>query len=342
VKAVDVARRRMIALGLSSPLGSPADVVDHLGAVQAQDHAPALWSVAQRTRGGAVDPVAAAFARGDLLRTHVLRPTWHFVRPSDIRWMLALTAPRIRATMAYYARQRSIDDRLQARVDRVLAASLEVRSLTRAEIEAALARARIVASGERLGHLLIAAELGGLIASGGLRGKQQTWALLDARAPATPAPDRDEMLAMLATRYFTSHGPATAKDLAWWASLTLADVRRAIALAGRSLVAHDLDGVPAWSGPLDALPRAANQPAVHLLHSYDEYVVGYAGVARGRLVPQVVIDTQIAATWRRTIARGRVSIEIVPVRTLTRAESRAVAAAARAHADALGLPLTAA
>src|SRR3954447_736776 len=103
--AVDLAHRRMHNLRLSGPpLASVEDAVRWLGAVQSQDYGPAKWSIGQRTIGVDDGDLDRAFDEGALLRTHVLRPTWHFVLPADIRWMLALTAPRVHALNAYMYR----------------------------------------------------------------------------------------------------------------------------------------------------------------------------------------------------------------------------------------------
>src|SRR6266498_4691790 len=104
--ALDILRQRLHNQLLSqTKFSQPSQVVAWLGAVQAQDYAGAKWAVAQRTNGLTDTAIEQAFARGEILRTHVMRPTWHFVSPTDIRWMLDLTAPRVRAAMAHTNRQ---------------------------------------------------------------------------------------------------------------------------------------------------------------------------------------------------------------------------------------------
>src|SRR5262245_8685277 len=110
---------------VGAPLGSPEEVVAWLGAVQSQDYAGAKWAVAQRTPGCTDADVEEAFQAGRIVRTHVLRPTWHFVMPADLRWMLALTAPRIRAAMAYYDRKLDLDGAVRARAGALVAKALE-------------------------------------------------------------------------------------------------------------------------------------------------------------------------------------------------------------------------
>jgi len=196
VTSEEIARRRLRNQRLiGAPFGSAAEAVDALLAVQAQDYAGAKWAIGQRVRGATDASVEAAFDRGELLRTHVLRPTWHAVTPADIRWLLALTAPRIKVAMAYYARQRKLDAPTLARSNDVLARALEGgRQRTRDELAAALASAGIVASGDRLGHIMGTAELDAVVCSGARRGKQFTYALFDERVPPAPLLPRERAL----------------------------------------------------------------------------------------------------------------------------------------------------
>ena len=190
-----------------------------------------------------------AFATGAILRTHVLRPTWHFVLPADIRWLLTATAPRIRARDARRYGQLGLDDDTLRRSAGALVAALRGGNrLTRREAAAVLTAAGIGVEGQRLPYLLMAAELDALICSGPRRGKQHTYMLLEERAPDARDLPRDEALAELARRFFVGHGPATAKDFAVWATLTLAEARAAIEAAGAELRAEDLGG----SAPLGA------------------------------------------------------------------------------------------
>ena len=166
------------------PLATPAEVVAWLGAVQSQEYLGAIWSLGMRMRDATDAVIERAFNEGAILRTHVLRPTWHFVTPADIRWLLELTAPRVRATMAHYDRQLELDDALYLRSNAAIAGALAGGQYrTRAELGTALAAAGLVAEGQRLGHIVMRAELDGVICSGPRRGKQFTYALLAERAP---------------------------------------------------------------------------------------------------------------------------------------------------------------
>lgn len=343
VKIPDLLRRlRLHHQGLVGPVGrKPEEIVAHFGAVQAQDFEMAKWALALRSADLTDAQVAAAFDAGAILRTHVLRPTWHFVAPSDIRWMLQLSAPRVRAQMASHDRQYGIDAALLRRSRAVLERALRGgRHLTRDELQAELARHRIRVAGTGLAQVMIHAELDALVCSGPRRGKQFTYALLDERAPAAPIPDRATALAELARRYFQSHGPATARDFSWWSGLTLTEARAGIASLGRELACITREDAgyhfPAGSEP--APVRGA-----WLLPNYDEFTVAYAdrSLLIGPGFPQVrdpradpiftnvmVVNGLIAGTWRRTLTAKEAKVSLSPFASLAPAARRAVARAA--------------
>ena len=239
---IDIAGQRLINQGIASPIHRrPADIVSWLGAVQAQEYPAAKWALALRTRDGATnDEIERAFDKGHIIRTHVMRPTWHFVAPSDVRWMLELTAPRVHRAMAYQHRQFGLEAATRTRAARIFERALrDGQSLTRAELGAHLARARIKAAGVRLALLTVYAELEGVICSGEKRGKQMTYALLEERVPKAPRVSRDEALAELTRRYFQSHGPATIRDFVWWSGLTAVDAKRGLEMIRAAHVVID-------------------------------------------------------------------------------------------------------
>jgi hypothetical protein len=339
---------------IGSRFDTPAQVVEHLGAVQAQDFGGAKWAIAQRTESATDADIEQALADGTILRTHVLRPTWHIVAAADIHWMLELTAPRVRALMAHYDRKLALDDAVFKRSNAALAKALRGgANLTRAEAAKVLTRARIDADGsQRLGQLLMRAELDGVVCSGPRRGKQGTYALLSERAPTAAARPRDRALADLATRYFTSHGPATAKDFAWWSGLTVGDAARAAEASRARLTCRIADGTRYWSGTPDPAIRRASE-TVHLLPTYDEYHVAYKDrsailsaaslIARGGRTPGLgdnvlVVNGQLIGTWKRTIGPRGVAIHVSPMRRLTKGEREAVANEVKRYGEFLGLP----
>ena len=208
------------------PFASPVEVVGWLGAVQSQDYPAAKWGLAQRTRGATSAQIDRLFDEGHILRTHVLRPTWHFVAPEDLRWLLALTGPRVHAANSHYYLDAALFRRGHAAVTRALRGGVH---LTRTELAAVYRDAGIEASGMRLAYLLMHAELEGLVCSGPLRGKQFTYALVDERVPKAKARGLDDALAELTRRYFASHGPSQVHDFAWWSGLTLKQVQAGVA-----------------------------------------------------------------------------------------------------------------
>lgn len=352
----DPATQRLISQHLvAQERAEPSEIVALLGAVQAQDYAGAKWALGQRLRGATDAMIEAACDAGAILRTHVLRPTWHFVAPADLRWLLALTGPRVHAGNRGRHRQLELDDAVFRRSHAVLTRALrDARFLTRTEIARALAAAGIsTALPQRLAYILMHAELHALICSGPRRGKQFTYALLEERVPPTPAMDRDEALVELIRRYFATRGPATPHDCAWWSGLTLADVRRALHEARADLEHETLDGRTFWFSPS---PRAADVPrhTAHLLPSYDEYFIGLrdrsamlepATLAAVSARPDVLIanivlvEGRAAGGWKRTLVKNAVSIELRLLRELTAGEKRAVDRAMRAYAAFVELPL---
>lgn len=350
-----IAQRRLEHQHLVAPtLTDPVDVVRLLGAVQAQDYGGAKWAIAQRTAGLADAAVEHAFTTGAILRTHVLRPTWHFVLPEDARWMLELTARRVAQGMAYYRRKWEVDAGTLRKSHAVFERALrDGAQLTRGDLRAALDRAGLdVSAGERVGHLLMQAELNRVIISGARRGKQFTYALFDARVPRAVPRDRDDALAALARRYFATRGPATLQDFAWWAGLTVGDARRGVEAVGRRLARETHDDTVYWSLPSgSARPRRSR--VAHLLPNYDEYFIGFSdrsafgerlrGVRTSRRLSAVmghvlVVDGQIVGGWRRTLG-PTVEVALDLLVRLTSAERALVRRAAERFGAFMGLPV---
>jgi len=320
-----------------------ADVVDRLGAMQAQDFIGAKWAVGLRATGLDDAAVAGAFDRGEILRTHVLRPTWHFVTPADIRWMLTLTAPRVHKAVDYYLRQVGVDAKKLSRAQRVLASELTGgRFRTRRELAAALAKNGIAVRGIALGILTIHAELEQVMCSGPARGRELTYALFDERAPRAGSRTPPNPGAELAARYFVSHGPATVRDFVWWSGLTVAQAKRAIAEASPALEPKDVGGLTYFASRWDAPGRTP--PATFLLPNYDEYVIAYkdrdlmvlpGAKTRGGIAGlnafehPLVVDGVIAGYWTRRTSGTKTRVEMILRGSLSEKQRRAVNAAAK-------------
>lgn len=332
--------------------GSPEEVVASFGAVQAQDYLGALWGIGQRVRNCTETLVEAAEARRAIVRTWPMRGTLHFVAAADARWMTELLAPRVLARhAARWKRDFGIDAALVARADDVLGGALAGgRRLTREELYAALEARRIRTGASRGLHLLLGLALRGRICLAGRVGKQHSFALLDEWLPDARRLDPGAALVELATRYFTSHGPATARDFAWWAGITATDARSAIDGAQPGLEAERRDGDTWWRGPARRGRAAPRPPHVRLLPAFDEYTVAYAdrsalpepGLRRGArgmglLSPVVIVDGHVVGTWRRTFERGRVRVATKLARRLTRAEAQSLESAIADYGRFLGL-----
>lgn len=326
---------------LSSPgCKTAVDVVRWLGAVQAQDFPAAKWALGLRMRSATDRAVEKAYNEGQILRTHVMRPTWHFVAPEDIRWMLELTAPRVNARAGPYFRKYELDAAVFKRANKILTKALQGgKHLTRAELRAALNKSGVAADDLiRLTHIMLRAELDGIVCSGPRRGKQFTYALIDERVAPAKSLTRDEALAKLTERYFMSHGPATLADFVWWSGLTAGDAKRGVEIIARNLRNEITDDKTYLFTPATPSTRSPIYPS-HLLPAYDEYSVAYkhreAVVGLG---PTVVLDGQAAGTWRSTTDKRFVTIAITPSRALKKPETLAIVQAAERYAAFIGLP----
>ena len=351
----DIALRRLFAQRLAGePLASPVEVVRWLGAVQSQDYVGAKWAVAQRSRRSTDAELDRLFDAGSILRTHVLRPTWHFVLPEDAWWLTELTGPRVQRGLAGRYRQLDIDAKVIARSNAALARALaRGQHLTRPDIGQVLANSGLQTEGQRLPHLIMAAELEGLIVSGPRRGKEFTYALLEERAPGARRLDRADALRELTLRFFRGHGPAQVRDFVWWSGLTAAEARHGLEAAGDALAREVIDGHEYWSGD-HSVPRAWHSPTAHLLPNFDEYTVAYrdrdALYVDGPFEPSlfpfgsilgnvVTVDGQVRGAWRRTVTSAAVRVEIRLLQALGVAEREAVDQVGRTLARFLGRPV---
>ena len=319
-----------------------------MGAVQAQEYGPAKWGLALRSPLGATDTaIERAIDDGRILRTHILRPTWHFVTNTDIRWMLELTGPHVHRTMSSYDRQLGLDADVMIRATGVIERALgDHRYLTRRELGAHLESAGLPSRSRELAHIAMYAELEGVICSGPRRGKQFTYALLADRTPEAPRLPRDEALAELTRRYYRSHGPATIRDFVWWSGLRTTDVKRGLEMnRARSL---EVDGITYWSVGRASGMNDGPDTGVHLLPVYDEYLVAYRdhrAVPRppyvfGSFQHALVIGGQVAGGWRTIVGAKGLGLEVTPLRRFTAAERLAVAQAAGRYGQYLDVPVS--
>ena len=358
IAQMDIARQRLHRTFLVDRRWTTgSDVVRALGAVQAQDYEGAKWALSMRTTAATDAAIEREFESGAILRTHVLRPTWHFVDPTDIRWMLALTGPRVMKTMATYDRKLGLDERVFRRSNAALTKALRDADLTRTELKAVL-EPKVgplgggVAGVQRTAHLMMRAELEGVICSGPRRGKQFTYALLDRRVRPAAILDRDEALLELTRRYFRTRSPATPQDFSWWSGLPMADVRRGIDLARAELESVSIGDVAYWVHG-DTPSRA--KPSAWLLPNYDEFFIGYRdrsaigvrldsvkSVTGGNaLIANVIaMDGQLVGGWRRTLGTDRIRLDLQVLAHLSAAEQKRLLAEVRRYEAFAGKPVT--
>lgn len=317
-----VLRRRLATQRLTGRgLSRPEDVVRLLTAVQSQEWAHAFWSVGMRTDGATYTDVLAAFDAGRILRTHMLRTTWHLVDSRDIRWLLDVTSPGVLRAFGSSFRAHGLDaSELRRTGDLLVRALAGGNHLTRPELRTELERQGVAAPGQRLAYIVMGAELNGLICSGPMRGAQHTYAVLDERVAPGAGYSGEQALAALAHRFFAGHGPASLKDFTRWSSLTVADARTALAAASDRLAELQVDGEPLWFDPSSPSPRR-KKPVAHLLPLYDEALLTYPKLgfplARDHphppgadlFVGSVVVGQCNVGTWRRTLTGKRLTIE---------------------------------
>ena len=349
-----IAIRRLAAQRLvGQPLSTPVNVVRHLLAVQSQDYPNAKWAVGQRLEGALDGELDRAFDAGEIVRTHVMRPTWHFVAPEDLRWLVTLTAPRVRQASAYQYRLLEIDAPLLARSSAVVERALRGgNALTREELGIRLADAGIEATGLRLQYVVGDGELTGMLCSGPRRGRRHTYALLEERVPPARPRERDEALAELGRRYVEGHGPAQVADLAWWSGLTVADARLALESATPPLVRESHDGRTFYAPPAE--PAAVSlRPILHLLPNYDELLIAFrdrtdamdpglpppARVAQVVLNHVVVRDGLVVGGYRRRDEGATTRLEIDRLVDLGQADRAALGRVVERFAAFLGRPV---
>ncbi|TFV98155.1 winged helix DNA-binding domain-containing protein [Orlajensenia leifsoniae] len=369
ISPAEAVRLRMLRLGLWDPRPvTPEQVVSGLVAMQAQEFPYALWSVAQRIspadRPNAAD-MGVAYDLGSILRTHVMRPTWHFLAPGDARWMLTLTAQRVLGVSRIYFERAGLDAPTLVRVtDAFAAAVADGRHRTRGELRAALSAIGIALDGNGFVYALMFAELQRVLISGVTIGKQRSYAAFDERVPPTfvdgaTSYDHENALAALASRYAATRGPVSVKDMSAWSGLTQADCRRglevALERAPGSLERIELEGVECWMTPTDAGADAAASvpasPRVDLLHGYDEYVMSYLetrGIIQhpdfsapgtpDSLLHAALLDGRVVATWKHTLARSSASVELRAITPLAASVRPEIDRAVAEYGRYLGVP----
>ena len=334
-------RRRLANQQLSGhSYTRPEELLSWMGCIQAQDFAGAKWAIGNRIKGITDAAIEKDFSEGRILRTHILRPTWHFVCPADIGWMLRLTAPKIKAFNKGLHRRLGIDEAILRRSRNIIVKALTGGGqLTREQILALLRKGKIDTDDIRSNFLLMDAELDGIICSGPRHGKQFTYALLEERVPKLQYLDEDAAIAELTRRYFVSRGPATLPDFVWWSGLSLSNARKGIEMNRQSLT-HEVTGGQACWFAAGMPPPSQPRKSAYLLPAFDEYTIAYKDrtdvlplqhhkqAGNGIFKPAIILNGKIAGTWRRNDRKGAPLVELHPFTDLDDASQDLLSAAA--------------
>lgn len=333
----EIARFRLINQQIAeTKIKSAVKMVQWFGAVQGQEYAQAKWGLGLRLPHLNDNDIERDFTAGKILRTHLLRPTWHFVSAPDIRWLLTLTAPRVNAVNAFMYRQVELDAQVFNPCNNIIIKILQGgKQLTRDEINQEFKKNKIIATGHRLSYIMMYAELAGIICSGARKGNQFTYALLDERIDATKSLNKEEALTELTKRYFLSRGPATIKDFSTWSGLTVSDCKKGIENV-KSLFNMEVVKSKEYFFPPGISLAKKQFPGISLLPIYDEFIMGYKersaitvfknSIQQTLLSPfdnMILFDGQIIGTWKRTIVKSSMDIEFKFFRSLNKNQMKA-------------------
>lgn len=346
----DIVRLRLHQQQLINPrLKTAGEVVRWLGAVQAQDYLHTLWGIGQRLKNATETGIEKAIVEKSFVRTWPMRGTLHFVPPEDVRWMLKHLTPRVVKRQSSQFRKEGLDKNVFSRSRKIFINTLEGgKILTREDLYERLEKNKIATSNIRGLHITFVLAQEALICFGPRQGKQQTFTLLDEWLPPAKEISFDEALGKLALRYFTSHGPATILDLAWWAGLTKTEARKATELVKSKLIREVVSEKEYWLS--DSKPSIKTIPNVaHLLSVYDEYGIAYkdrsvltegkrADKLRGRdFLNMFMLQGRIGGSWKRSIEKNKVHVEVAPLTSLTSSEKEAIEAVVKKYGKFLGL-----
>lgn len=306
-------------------LKQPQEVVSWMGAMQSQSLDLAKWAIGTRLENKSVKDIDEALNTGKIIRTHILRPTWHFVSAEDIHWMYDLSNPRLKPVYQSYARMRQVDEALICKTASILVNILEGnKHLTKEEITANLASKDIIIDDINvLNQVINYAEMEGLVVNGSIRGKQQTFTLLEELAPRKETICKEEALERLARKFFTSHTPATIQDFAWWSGLSLTECKQAVELIKHDFVSEKINGRAFWIRNNITIPPTDRDSAL-LLSPFDEFVVSYKDrselihethygkvmTKNGLFSPTVMLNGEIVGSWKKATLKGAPKVEL--------------------------------
>jgi hypothetical protein len=352
VKEKDILKLRLHNQGLAvEKRGTVKEVVASMGAVQAQDYAMAKWAIGLRLSGTSDAMIEAAINRGDIVRVHIMRPTWHFVAPEDIRWMTTLTAPNIKKLAAVHNKQIGLTASNITKCLKLIENFLgDGEPKTRTEIVEELSRRKLNLDNVQATNVMILAEVEMIACNGPRRNKEFTYALFDSRVPSYNQIDRDEAMRRLTTRYFASHGPATLRDFAWWSGLSNTDVKSAVTMCGDVLLRETVEGQEYYRSSRSPGEDTSKPDGIQLIPPYDEFTVGYAnrelvgGTSKeaqsylGNLIfkPVVINNGKAIGIWRREVKK-KLMIEVGLMDQISAAKQKQLVKAVKAYERFLGV-----
>jgi hypothetical protein len=321
----EISNKRLVSQKIAATeFKTASEIVSWMGAMQAQDFSMAKLAVGTRISDSTDKSVEAFFNTGEILRTHLMRPTWHFVAAEDIHWLLGLTAPKIKSLLKSRNKELELSEAIFAKSNIIIEKSLSGGfSKSRDELAKEFNGVGIRTDFNRLSHLLLNAELDGLICSGPIRDKKQTFSLLRERVPLKKMLSREESLFELADRYFRSHSPATLQDFTWWSGLSAKEARQAMESVKHNFVIEIFESGE-YLFPASQTFAKHEISSVHLLPAYDEFLISYrdrgaslrladhrkAVSVNGIFYPVVVVDGQVAGLWSRSVKNNKVVVEV--------------------------------
>lgn len=309
---------------IGSSLTTPREIVSWMGAVQAQDFNMAKWALGVRLPVLTDKLVEDALNKGELVRTHILRPTWHLVASEDIHWMLALSGPRLSSAAKSYNTMVGLTDLVREKAQDIIQQALEFGNyLTRPQLGEILKSKGLEVNLHQLNHIMFGAELNGIVCNGEIKSNKQTYCLLEEKVPKTETYDKEVALERLARKYFASHSPATLNDFVWWSGLGISDAKHAMGMIKADFVVETIDSQEYWISNSFAESKDMCQSLL-LLPAWDEFVVSYKNrqhiildehyskviSKNGIFKPVVVKDGQIIGMWKRIKKKDKVSAEI--------------------------------
>lgn len=319
----EISNSRLISQKISKPeFKTAVEVIRWMGAIQAQDYQMAKWAIGTRLSDPTDQKIESSLDKGDIIRIHVLRPTWHFIPAEDIYWMLCLTAPKIKSMSKSRHKELGLTEPVIKKTNSIIEKALSNGSaLTREELSREFHKAKIKTDGNRLSHILFCAELDGIVCSGATKGSKQTYALLSERVPRYKDLSREESLAELAKRYFLSRGPATLQDFVWWSNLAVSEARQGMESIKSDFSIETINSIKYWF-PNSFASIPPKKPSVYLLPAYDEFLISYKERSsslsiinnkktvsdNGIFRPPIVVNGQVAGLWKRIYQKNKVII----------------------------------